>query len=552
MAEKYQVLARRYRPQCFSDVVGQEAVLQTLKNAIARDLVAHAYLFSGSRGVGKTTLARLFAKALNCSALKSDGEPCNSCSSCIDISSGQSLDVIEIDGASNRGIDDIRQINETVGFAPSHGKYKITIIDEVHMLTKEAFNALLKTLEEPPEKAKFFFATTEPHKVLPTIISRCQRFDLGRILPLQIFNKLSSIATELQREVEPEALHLIAHFADGSLRDAESLFDQILCFSPLKITAADVRSSLGLVSQDLFFALDLAFSESRLSFAFELVEQLFQAGLDLSHFLDQLIEHYRNLTVCKTFKATSLTPDLAARYIESALLYTQPQCLSILDLLLKAQTQNSRSTTLKIALEMTLLQILRTKNRLPIEVLIRRLSDLEQSLHLPSIKQEPAAQDQVSEKPVRELPTFHPEKNSSISAPEQPPQEPSFPIVQDLEVPTSYPTSAESKTMPTLVELPITGKEEPLFKNNFDPVIKKIFEDTPAQDLTPIDKTPRFQTDILDRPAPPTQSVTPTAIIPVKIEITLPTAPTLANKHPSHYHTLMRFTAVELEGTFKN
>jgi len=199
MTEKYQVLARRYRPQRFSDVVGQQAILQTLKNAIARDLVAHAYLFSGSRGVGKTTLARLFAKALNCTSLGNDGEPCNTCPSCIDITSGQSLDVIEIDGASNRGIDDIRQINETVGFAPSHGKYKIYIIDEVHMLTKEAFNALLKTLEEPPEKAKFFFATTEPHKVLPTIISRCQRFDLGRILPAQIFAKLGLIAKELKR-----------------------------------------------------------------------------------------------------------------------------------------------------------------------------------------------------------------------------------------------------------------------------------------------------------------------------------------------------------------
>jgi DNA polymerase-3 subunit gamma/tau len=379
MVEKYQVLARRFRPQRFSDVVGQQAILQTLKNAISRDLVAHAYLFSGSRGVGKTTLARLFAKALNCAALGPDYEPCNKCPSCHDIASGQSLDVIEIDGASNRGIDDIRQINETVGFAPSHGKYKVYIIDEVHMLTKEAFNALLKTLEEPPEKAKFFFATTEPHKVLPTIISRCQRFDLGRILPDQIFKKLESIAKEINREVDSEALHLLAHFADGSLRDAESLFDQILCFATQKITAKDVRSALGLVSTDLFFALDHAFADGKLGFAFELVEQLFQAGLDFGHFQDQLIEHYRNLTVCKTFKATSLTPELAARYTESATLYTQAQCLSILDLLLKGQTQNS-ITSPKIALELTLLQILKTKNRLPIEALVRRLSELEQTL----------------------------------------------------------------------------------------------------------------------------------------------------------------------------
>ncbi|MBU6447179.1 MAG: DNA polymerase III subunit gamma/tau, partial [Verrucomicrobia bacterium] len=210
MSKRYQVLARKYRPQSFRDVLAQDAAVTTLKNAIRFDKVAHAYLFCGSRGVGKTTLARLFAKALNCQSLTADFEPCNQCSSCHEISSGQSLDVIEIDGASNRGIDDIRQINETVGYAPSRGRYKIYIIDEVHMLTKEAFNALLKTLEEPPEQAKFFFATTEAHKVLPTIISRCQRFDLARIPPSLIVSKLGEIALDLNRMVDKEALELIA------------------------------------------------------------------------------------------------------------------------------------------------------------------------------------------------------------------------------------------------------------------------------------------------------------------------------------------------------
>src|SRR3989344_5068218 len=243
MTQKYQVIARKYRPQSFSDVVGQGPAVTTLKNAIRFDKVAHAYLFCGSRGVGKTTLARLFAKALNCSSPTSDLEPCNECPSCVEITSGQSLDVIEIDGASNRGIDDIRQINETVGYAPALGKYKIYIIDEVHMLKKEAFNALLKTLEEPPEKAKFFFATSEPHKGLPTIISRCQRFDLARIQPSLIASKLGSIARDLNRDVEPAALHLIASFAEGSLRDAESLFDQILCFAQNQIAASPMLLS---------------------------------------------------------------------------------------------------------------------------------------------------------------------------------------------------------------------------------------------------------------------------------------------------------------------
>ncbi|MDE3046152.1 MAG: DNA polymerase III subunit gamma/tau, partial [Verrucomicrobiota bacterium] len=382
MTQKYQVLARRYRPQTFADVVGQGPILQTLKNALKRGFIAHAYLFAGSRGVGKTTLARLFAKALNCASPSPDGEPCNQCPSCHDISSGQSLDVIEIDGASNRGIDDIRQINETVAFAPSHGKYKIYIIDEVHMLTKEAFNALLKTLEEPPEKAKFFFATTEPHKVLPTIISRCQRFDLGRLLPSQIAAKLASIAQDLQRTVEPDALHLLSHYADGSLRDAESLFDQILCFSDGPITAADIQHALGLAPQEFFFALDQAFADSRFSFAFELAQQLFQSGKDFHHFLEQLIEHYRHLTLCKTLgeSALSFPPEQTARYATSARYYTQPQCLAILDLLLKAEPQLAKSASPRTALELTLLQILRLKHRIPVEALVRRLSDLEDSL----------------------------------------------------------------------------------------------------------------------------------------------------------------------------
>ena len=181
MMDNYQIISRKYRPQNFHDVVGQNPIIQTLINALKKGRLAQAYLFCGSRGTGKTTLARILAKALNCKNLREDYEPCNTCTSCMEIASSRSLDVMEIDGASNRGIDDIRKLNETVGYAASSGKYKIYIIDEVHMLTKEAFNALLKTLEEPPKNTKFFFATTEPHKVLPTIMSRCQRFDLRRI-----------------------------------------------------------------------------------------------------------------------------------------------------------------------------------------------------------------------------------------------------------------------------------------------------------------------------------------------------------------------------------
>lgn len=365
MSKRYQVLARKYRPQTFQDVVGQEQAVTTLKNAIRFDKVAHAYLFCGTRGVGKTTLARLFAKVLNCQKLTENLEPCNECSSCKEILSGQSLDVIEIDGASNRGIDDIRQINETVGYAPSHGQYKIYIIDEVHMLTKEAFNALLKTLEEPPENVKFFFATTEPHKVLPTIISRCQRFDLSRIKPELITSKLSAIAGDLNRGVDQDALELIAQFAQGSLRDAESLLDQILCFSDATITSDIVRDSLGLAPAAIFRSLDEAFSKCSLAYAFECVENLFEYGKDLAHFLEQLIEHYRNIVNAKCMQIE----------LASAKHYTKQQALHILDLLIQSEQTFQKSAFQRISLESILLQIIRSKNRIPIEVLIRHLTE---------------------------------------------------------------------------------------------------------------------------------------------------------------------------------
>jgi len=379
---KYLVLARRYRPQKFSDVIGQEAIITTLKNALSFDRVAHAYLFCGSRGVGKTTVARLFAKALNCQTPDPNNEPCNRCPSCLEILSGQSLDVIEIDGASNRGIDDIRQLNETIGYAPSHGKYKIYIIDEVHMLTKEAFNALLKTLEEPPERAKFFFATTEPHKVLPTIISRCQRFDMQRLTEAQISQKLTAIAEDLDRNVSSEAVHLIASFAEGSMRDAESLFDQTLCFTDGAVQAEQVRNVLGLVPDELFFELDNAFNECRVSFAFDLVDRLFQMGKDLSHFLEQLIGHYRRLTLAKTMGTPSLgLPEpLFSRIDRSIKLYTQAQLFYILETFLNSFATLQKSPMQRACLESILLHMLRSKNRIPMEVLIRRLNELEQKL----------------------------------------------------------------------------------------------------------------------------------------------------------------------------
>ncbi len=250
----YQIISRQYRPSTFAQIVGQDPIVETLKNALRKKKIANAYLFCGGRGSGKTTLARVLAKALNCTALTAEAEPCNGCPSCLELQAGRSLDVLEIDGASNRGIDDIRNLNETVGYAPATGKYKIYIIDEVHMLTKEAFNALLKTLEEPPAHVKFFFATTEPHKVLSTIVSRCQRFDLKAIASEAICKKLKTITDDLGIECEEALFSLIADRAEGSLRDAESLLDQAICWASGPITADGFSAALGIPPRSVFFA----------------------------------------------------------------------------------------------------------------------------------------------------------------------------------------------------------------------------------------------------------------------------------------------------------
>jgi len=531
MSPRYQVIARKYRPQSFKEVVGQAPAVTTLKNAIRFDKVAHAYLFCGSRGVGKTTLARLFAKALNCQAPDADFEPCNQCPSCLEIASGQSLDVIEIDGASNRGIDDIRQINETVGYAPSHGKYKIYIIDEVHMLTKEAFNALLKTLEEPPEKAKFFFATTESHKVLPTIISRCQRFDLARIQPSLISSKLQQITADLHREAEPAALQLIASFADGSLRDAESLLDQILCFAEGPITAAIVRQSLGLVPEDLFIALDQAFSECRLSFAFELVDQLFKAGKDLAHFLEQLIEHYRNLALCRTQARTQ--DDASDRYAASARLYTQAQCLYILDLLIQAESQFQKSTFQRISLESILLQIIRSKNRIPPEVLVKRLLQLEEraanNIAEPvTIKEESLPQEKQPLLKTEPLPTL-----PQISEPAQPihSELPSLPLSLNL--------PQESSIQEETLQL------KPVPFNPFKTVEQQNPEKPKVESPTPLPASTSSAIPSL----PKTLEQPP--IEKKKIESPSTVATSTLPSPSYRYDTIMRFAAIELEGTLK-
>ncbi len=372
----YQNLSRKYRPQTFKSIVGQESIVTTLKNAIKLGQIAPAYLFCGCRGTGKTTLARLFAKALNCHAFVD--EPCNECPSCLEIMQGRSLDVHEIDGASNRGIDDIRQINDTIGYATTGGKYKIYIIDEVHMLTKEAFNALLKTLEEPPANVKFFFATTEPHKVLPTIMSRCQRFDLKRLTTEQITTKLQSIATDLGTSVEPAALELIGHVAEGGLRDAESIFDQLLCYQEGMVTYEAAAQMLGVTPRHFYFKLDEAIEKENLSATFELSQTLFSTGRELHTFLEGLLDHFRThlLMQYNLPPSSYLHPQEILHYQKMTALFTQDNLLYILDYLTNWIKELSKTPFRRVTLEMIFLHLIRSKKRLSLPSLVRRLEEL--------------------------------------------------------------------------------------------------------------------------------------------------------------------------------
>ena len=297
---QYQSIYRKWRPQFFEDIVGQKHITRTLMNAIKLNRITHAYIFSGPRGVGKTTTARILAKALNCIEGPAD-HPCNKCNQCLRINSGQSMDVIEIDGASNRGIDEIRELRSKIGFAPAEGKYKVYIIDEVHMLTNEAFNALLKTLEEPPSQVLFIFATTAPQKVPNTILSRCQCFNFRRISIGEIVEKLKKIVEKEKLNIDLPSLRLIAESATGSMRDAESILDQVIAFGEKKTTYEDVVEILGIIPQQLFFQLTTAIADSNTSAGLALIDKLVKEGVDLHQLVEDMILYIHKLSLIKIF-----------------------------------------------------------------------------------------------------------------------------------------------------------------------------------------------------------------------------------------------------------
>ncbi|MEB2353560.1 MAG: DNA polymerase III subunit gamma/tau [Ignavibacteriales bacterium] len=353
---EYQVTARKWRPQKFDDVVGQEHITATLKNALKSNRIAHAYIFTGPRGVGKTTTARILAKALNCENSK-DFEPCNECEMCRAINESQTMDIIEIDGASNRGIDEIRTLRESVKYAPTRGKYKVYIIDEVHMLTRESFNAFLKTLEEPPPHTIFIFATTDIHKVPLTIISRCQRFDFRRIQLNTIKTTLSNIAKQEKISIDDKTLTLISKKADGALRDAQSLFDQVISFCGDNINAETVSKMLNLIDEDLFFNISDAVLDKNYNIVFETTDRIFQNGWDFIDFTDGLIEHFRNIMTVIITEKTELieTADVfKKRYINYIQTFSKGDLLRILNYLNKLQQELRYTNNQKLKIEIAL------------------------------------------------------------------------------------------------------------------------------------------------------------------------------------------------------
>lgn len=378
----YLVTARKWRPMRFDEVTAQEHVTVTMKNAIVRNRIAHAYLFSGPSGVGKTTTARVFAKAINCPNVK-DGEPCNRCDVCKEITEGRCLDVIEIDGASNRGIDEIRDLRESVRYSPSRLKYKIYIIDEVHMLTKEAFNALLKTLEEPPSYAIFVLATTEPHKVIPTILTRCQRFDFKRIEIEKIIERLRFIAKEEKISVDEESFMMIAKKGDGSMRDVLSIFDQVAAFCGNDITHEVVANALSLVDADLFFKVTDLIEKSDSSGAVELAAQIVSRGYDPMDFLEGLSEHIRNLLIAVIMGKADLieaSKDYRRRYLDNASKFDRIDLLRLLKTTSEAIQQIKYVSQPRIKLEMTLLQLVNMEQSVKLGELVQQVEELKKNL----------------------------------------------------------------------------------------------------------------------------------------------------------------------------
>lgn len=436
----YLVLARKSRPQTFEQVVGQRSVVKTLQNSIKLDRVAHAILFSGVRGVGKTTLARIMAKAVNCTGA-SETPPCDDCPSCKEITAGSALDLIEIDGASNRGIQEIRELKEKIKFMPTSCRYKVIIIDEVHMLTTEAFNALLKTLEEPPAHVKFMFATTERHKIPITILSRCQQYELKRISAAELTEHFGKLAVGEGISIRPEALSLIVREAEGSVRDGLSLLDQVFSYGEREITESDVAEVLGLVNRDLLMTLVKSLLTGDKPAALQALDTLFQGGMDVKRFSADLLNCFRTLLFTKIQgcndlidlpsdereRFDSLTPDINAQTVHLKL-----------NLLMKLVEEIRTSSQPRLTIETGFIKIMDAANVVPVSDILEKLNELTGGFSGITPSQ-----------PVAGTPQADPKKKVEVKRAEPPQPQPSPPSIPPIQEP---PVMPEEPPVPAIEE----------------------------------------------------------------------------------------------------
>ncbi len=425
-SKDYTVLARRYRPQQFDDLIGQEAVSQALKNAIKTGRIAHAYLFTGVRGVGKTSTARILAKALNC-VKGPTVSPCDECSACKAIAVGEDIDVLEIDGASNNKVEEVRELRQNTQYRPQQSRFKIYIIDEVHMLSTSAFNALLKTLEEPPPHVKFIFATTEVNKIPITILSRCQRYDLGGISRDAIKQRLQSILKEEEKTAEDEAIGLIARRASGSMRDAQSLLDQVLAFAQGKITLDQVQNLLGLAKEDQILGIVQPILQRDAATALASLHECLNKGVQIAELLDQWIDLWRQLLLRSTLGNSPAAKELLdtdlSPFAESLASWTTESLMAGLDVLVTTKTRLRSTGHTQVLLELALIRLCRLSDLLPLAEVARRLDGLAKGAGrgtpMPAASRvtapaEPARQ--IAASPVTTPPL---KKNYSLNKPEE-------------------------------------------------------------------------------------------------------------------------------------